>query len=301
MLRAGHGRGRGDRRHGIGFHLRHIKAWEAMRILDPDTCRPFSQGRKGLVLGEGAGILVLENLDRCQSARRRILGEIAGFGITADAGDIVLPSLDGASGAIRACLADSGLAPRGVGLYQRPWHRHGDERYHRNRGDPRRLRCPCRTSWRCPRPNPCMAMLWAGRGARTGRHAVGHARTALSRRPRIIWAPIPIAISIMCPMKRAHRAFRRRLVELLCLWRAERGSGRARLTPWKQMQKRRFDLAWFWRDVPRHVHGHSRHPGGRQLADQYRHRAGDSRLSPELGSDRLSDGRSHRHPARPAF
>ena len=92
-----------------------IKAWEAMRILDPDTCRPFSQGRKGLVLGEGAGIVVLENLDRAKARGAEILGEIAGFGMTSDAGDIVLPSLEGASGAIRACLADSGLAPEEVG------------------------------------------------------------------------------------------------------------------------------------------------------------------------------------------
>jgi nodulation protein E len=92
-----------------------IKAWEAMRILDPDTCRPFSLGRKGLVLGEGAGIVVLENFDRARARGAEILGEIAGFGMTSDAGDIVLPSLEGASGAIRACLADSGLAPEEVG------------------------------------------------------------------------------------------------------------------------------------------------------------------------------------------
>jgi nodulation protein E len=92
-----------------------IKAWEAMRILDPDTCRPFSLGRKGLVLGEGAGIVVLESFDRAKARGAEILGEIAGFGMTSDAGDIVLPSLEGASGAIRACLSDSGLAPEEVG------------------------------------------------------------------------------------------------------------------------------------------------------------------------------------------
>jgi nodulation protein E len=92
-----------------------IKAWEAMRILDPDTCRPFSLGRKGLVLGEGAGIVVLESFDRAKARGAEILGEIAGFGMTSDAGDIVLPSLEGASGAIRACLSDSGLAPDEVG------------------------------------------------------------------------------------------------------------------------------------------------------------------------------------------
>ncbi|HWY60568.1 MAG TPA: beta-ketoacyl-[acyl-carrier-protein] synthase family protein [Rhizomicrobium sp.] len=88
-----------------------LKAWEAMRILAPDTCRPFSRGRKGLVLGEGAGMLVLENFDHARARGALILGEIAGFGMSADAGDIVLPSLDGAASAMKNCLADGGLAP----------------------------------------------------------------------------------------------------------------------------------------------------------------------------------------------
>jgi nodulation protein E len=94
------------------FTLGTLKAWEAMRILAPDTCRPFSRDRAGLVLGEGAAMLVLENLERAQARGAPILGEIVGFGTTSDAADIVLPSLEGATGAIRACLAESGLAPK---------------------------------------------------------------------------------------------------------------------------------------------------------------------------------------------
>jgi nodulation protein E len=92
------------------FTLGSLKAWEAMRIMAPDTCRPFSLGRKGLVLGEGAGIFVLENLARAKARGADILAEIVGFGMTSDAADIVLPSLEGAAGAMRACLSDGGLA-----------------------------------------------------------------------------------------------------------------------------------------------------------------------------------------------
>ncbi|HEU4548260.1 MAG TPA: beta-ketoacyl-[acyl-carrier-protein] synthase family protein [Rhizomicrobium sp.] len=88
-----------------------LKAWEAMRILAPDTCRPFAKGRKGLVLGEGAAILILENRKHAEARGAAILGEIIGFGMSADATDIVLPSLEGAVRAMRACIEDSGLAP----------------------------------------------------------------------------------------------------------------------------------------------------------------------------------------------
>jgi nodulation protein E len=91
-----------------------LKAWEAMRILAPDTCRPFSRDRKGLVLGEGAGVLILENWERAKARGAPILGEILGFGMSADAGDIVMPSLEGAVSAMRAALADCGLAPEDI-------------------------------------------------------------------------------------------------------------------------------------------------------------------------------------------
>jgi len=93
------------------FTLGTLKAWEAMRIMAPDTCRPFTRDRKGLVLGEGAGMFVLESFERATARGADILGEIAGFGMSSDAGDIILPSLEGATNAIRACLADSRLGP----------------------------------------------------------------------------------------------------------------------------------------------------------------------------------------------
>lgn len=87
-----------------------VKAWEGLRVLAPDACRPFSLGRKGMVIGDGAGVLVFEAEDHARARGARILAEVAGFGMTADAGDIVAPSAEGAARAMRAALADAGMA-----------------------------------------------------------------------------------------------------------------------------------------------------------------------------------------------
>ena len=91
-----------------------VKAWEAMRILAPDTCRPFSRERKGMVLGEGAAILVLETLDHAAARGADILGEIVGCGMSADAGDLTAPDPDGMVRAMAAALADASLPPDAV-------------------------------------------------------------------------------------------------------------------------------------------------------------------------------------------
>jgi nodulation protein E len=87
-----------------------VKAWEAMRVLADDTCRPFSKGRHGLVLGEGAGVFVLETLDHAQARGATILAEFVGCGMSADAADIVMPDASGAARAMRAALTQGGLA-----------------------------------------------------------------------------------------------------------------------------------------------------------------------------------------------
>ena len=89
----------------LGF----LKAWDALRVLSPDICRPFSRNRPGLVLGEGAGILVLEDWDRACDRGATILAEILGFGMTADAGDLLAPDRDGARRAMQGALDDAGL------------------------------------------------------------------------------------------------------------------------------------------------------------------------------------------------
>jgi nodulation protein E len=92
-----------------------IKAWEGLRVLSTETCRPFSADRTGLVMGEGAGVLVFEAEDHARARGARMLAEVAGFGMTADAGDIVAPSLDGAARAMRAALDDAGLGKEEIG------------------------------------------------------------------------------------------------------------------------------------------------------------------------------------------
>ena len=91
-----------------------IKAWEAMRVLAGDACRPFALGRRGLVLGEGAGVFILESLAHARARGASMLALVAGIGMSADAVDIVAPSDIGAARAISAALQDAGLAPADI-------------------------------------------------------------------------------------------------------------------------------------------------------------------------------------------
>ncbi len=91
-----------------------MRAWEAMRVLADDTCRPFSANRRGLVLGEGAGIFVLESLEHAQARGAVILAELAGSGMTADATDIVMPNAVGAAAAMTQAMNEAALAPEDV-------------------------------------------------------------------------------------------------------------------------------------------------------------------------------------------
>lgn len=92
-----------------------LKAWEGLRVMSPEGCHPFSLGRTGMVQGEGAAVFVLEEYEAARSRGAEILAEIRGFAMTSDAGDIVMPSVDGAARAMRGALADAGIAPGEVG------------------------------------------------------------------------------------------------------------------------------------------------------------------------------------------
>jgi nodulation protein E len=88
-----------------------IKAWEALRVLSEDTCRPFSKTRSGMVLGEGAAMLVLETRERALARGAQIYAEVLGFGQSADAADITAADADGCARAMQAALADAKAKP----------------------------------------------------------------------------------------------------------------------------------------------------------------------------------------------
>ncbi|MCE8420897.1 beta-ketoacyl-[acyl-carrier-protein] synthase family protein [Rhodovulum sulfidophilum] len=92
-----------------------IKAWEGLRVMSKDGCRPFSANRNGMVQGEGAAVFVFEEYEHAKARGAEILAEVIGFAMTSDASDIVMPSRQGAARAIAGALRDARLAPGDVG------------------------------------------------------------------------------------------------------------------------------------------------------------------------------------------
>lgn len=88
-----------------------MRSWQAMRVLSPDGCWPFARRRNGTVLSEGAGILVLEELEHAKARGAKPLAELVGFGMTSDAGDMVNPDIHGPTNAMKLALADARLSP----------------------------------------------------------------------------------------------------------------------------------------------------------------------------------------------
>ncbi len=92
-----------------------IKAWEGLRVMSRDACRPFSANRNGMVQGEGAGIFVFEEYETAKARGAEILAEVIGFAMTSDASDIVMPSKQGAARAISGAMKDAGITREQVG------------------------------------------------------------------------------------------------------------------------------------------------------------------------------------------
>ncbi len=92
-----------------------VKAWEGLRVMSKDACRPFSATRNGMVQGEGAAVFVFEERDHAMKRGAEILAEVVGFAMTSDAADIVMPSAQGAERAITGALRDASLNPEDVG------------------------------------------------------------------------------------------------------------------------------------------------------------------------------------------
>ncbi len=91
-----------------------MRAWQAMRVLSPEGCFPFSKNRNGTVLAEGCGLLVLEDLERARDRGANIIGEVLGFGMTSDAKDMVNPDIEGPCEAMRMALKDANLGPSDI-------------------------------------------------------------------------------------------------------------------------------------------------------------------------------------------
>ena len=98
-----------------GFVSGHLRAWESMRVVAADTCRPFSKQRTGMILGEGGAMLVIETLENARARGAKIYAEIVGFGMSADAFHLTNPLAEGAAKAMNAALDDAQLARDRVG------------------------------------------------------------------------------------------------------------------------------------------------------------------------------------------
>src|SRR5690606_33681878 len=92
-----------------------VKAWEGLRVMSKDACRPFSANRNGMVQGEGAGIFVFEEMEHARARGAEIMAEVIGFAMTSDATDIVMPSKQGAARAIAGAMRDARIAGDEVG------------------------------------------------------------------------------------------------------------------------------------------------------------------------------------------
>jgi nodulation protein E len=91
-----------------------LRAWDALHVLSPDGCRPFSIGRNGLVLAEGAAALLLETEAAAAARGAQPIAELAGYAASADAGDVIQPEVGRMAWTIAAALADAGVAPEAV-------------------------------------------------------------------------------------------------------------------------------------------------------------------------------------------
>ena len=177
-----------------------MRTWQAMRVLSPDGCFPFSKRRNGTVLAEGSGILVLEEYEHAKRRGATILAELMGFGMSSDSKDMVNPDIDGPRSAMQFALDDAGLDPSEIDYLtlMAP----------RRRSMTSTRQTPSRTSlantptrWRSPRPNRCTAICWVRAAVSRLASASRPSTMAGCRRRSATPRAIPNVISTMCPTR----------------------------------------------------------------------------------------------------
>ena len=199
-----------------------VKAWEGLRVMSRDACRPFSANRNGMVQGEGAGVFVFEDYEHARARGAEILAEVAGFAMTSDAADIVMPSKQGAARAMAGALRDARLDRDDGGLHQRPRHRHGGQRQDRMRRGGRRLR-PHADRLMISSTKSMHGHLIGGTGAVELLACIMALRDGVIAPTIGYEEPDPECALDVVPNERARGAGRCRAVECLRLRRAQRG------------------------------------------------------------------------------
>ncbi len=153
-----------------------LKSWDQLRIMAPDTCRPFSADRQGVVMGEGAAMAVLETYEHAKARGATILAELAGVGMSADASDIVAPTVERADGGDAFLPGRCRTEPGGRRLHQRARHRHQGERPDRDRGDQEGVRRACGEAFHFLDQVDARPLPWRVGRARDDRLRDGHPR-----------------------------------------------------------------------------------------------------------------------------
>ena len=182
-----------------------MKAWQAMRVLSPEGCFPFAKKRNGTVLGEGAGILVLEELEHAKARGAKILAELMGFGMTSDAKDMVNPDIEGPSEAMRLALEDAGLAPSDIDYLNAHGTATTVNDVNETSAIKRGVRQRTPASWRSPRPSRCTAIFSAPAAASRRWPASRPSRRGSCRRPSASTSPIPVRSRLRAERRRARR------------------------------------------------------------------------------------------------
>ena len=192
------------------FTIGLLKAWEAMRVIAPDTCRPFSKDRRGMVLGEGGAMMILEPLEAAKARGARIYAEICGSGMTSDAHHLTQPTVERARPRHARGPARSRRCGRSKSVISTPTAPARREMTPPRRAPFAKYSARMRTSSRSARPNRCTATRWA-QLARSKPSPQSSRCTTASCRPRpTTTSPIPNATSITFPISRAPLESRRR-------------------------------------------------------------------------------------------